>query len=86
MSEETESQTYGNMKLSWPPTDNDFMNVMNSAIEKRQNWDQVLIFVKNLPDLLQYDPVVIGSSSNYQQTFSLSDGDKKYTVILSEID
>tara|TARA_Y100000589_G_C26886161_1_gene520109 strand:+ start:28 stop:348 length:321 start_codon:yes stop_codon:yes gene_type:complete len=83
---ETDIQTYGNFGLHWPPTDEDFMNVMKSAIKKNKDWDSVLIFVKNMPDLLQYNPVAFGHCERFQQTFKIEDNDKQYTVILAEID
>ena len=83
---QSDSQTYGKLGLHWPPTDDDFMNVLKSAINKNQDWDSLLIFVKSKPDLLQYNPFAFGHCERFQQTFKIEDNDKKYTVILAEID
>ena len=85
MGEVEDKTTYGNMELHWPPTENDFMKVMESALHKNTNWENVLIFVKNYPDIMQFDPVTYGHSEVKSMSFKTEDG-KKYNVILSEID
>ena len=62
------------------------MKVVQSALhQNKSEWDNVLVFVKNYPDIMQFDPKVYGHSDIKSMTFKIENG-KKYNVFLSEID
>ena len=71
LDEDNINKTYGAFNLHWPPIDDDYNKIFKEANNKNYTWKEILVYVKNNPEMLIFDP--INKSKEYSKIFRIND-------------